>query len=61
MSVEPDHLLRVMVLPEQRLLAEMVDLTLNHGVYVMRTARVLVITRRSLRETEKWLEEAPVH
>jgi DNA-binding response OmpR family regulator len=38
-SVEPDHLLHVMVLTEQRLLAEMVDLTLNHGVYVVRTAR----------------------
>jgi hypothetical protein len=38
-SVEPDHLLRVMVLTEQRLLAQMVDLTLNHGGYLVPTAQ----------------------
>jgi hypothetical protein len=46
-SVEQDHLLRVMLLSEQRLFAEMVDLTLNHGVYVLRTAGMLVARRRS--------------
>lgn len=55
-----------MALTEQRLLAEMVDRGVDDAVALPRSpeellARVLVITRRSLRETEKWLAEAPVH
>jgi DNA-binding response OmpR family regulator len=41
MSVAQEQLLRVLVLTEQRLIAEMVTLTLKHGVYVTREARSL--------------------
>lgn len=36
MSVDQDQPLRVLILTHQRLLAEMVRLTLNHGIYVAR-------------------------
>jgi DNA-binding response OmpR family regulator len=36
---DPNHPLRVLVLTEQRLIAEMVKLTLNHGVYITRYAK----------------------
>jgi DNA-binding response OmpR family regulator len=38
-GLDQDHPLRVFVLTDQRLIAEMVKLTLNHGVYVTRHAR----------------------
>jgi DNA-binding response OmpR family regulator len=38
-SAQQERALRVLVLTEQRLLAEMVKLTLNHGIYVTRDAR----------------------
>ncbi|HVC32940.1 MAG TPA: response regulator transcription factor [Chloroflexota bacterium] len=41
MSVDQERPLRVLVLTEQRWLAEMVKLTLNHGVYVARDAKDL--------------------
>ncbi|MGH7860743.1 MAG: response regulator transcription factor [Candidatus Dormibacteraceae bacterium] len=41
MSVDLDQPLRVLVLTEQRWLAEMVKLTLNHGVYVVHDAKDL--------------------
>lgn len=40
-SVQLEQPLRVLVLTEQRLLAEMVKLTLNHGVYIARDAKDL--------------------
>jgi len=40
-KLHQDHPLRVIVLTKQRLVAEMVKLTLNHGVYVTRDARDL--------------------
>jgi DNA-binding response OmpR family regulator len=36
-----DHTLRVLLVTEQRLIAEMVKLTLNHGIYVTRDAKDL--------------------
>ncbi|HUX89011.1 MAG TPA: response regulator transcription factor [Chloroflexota bacterium] len=41
MSEHQEQPLRVLVLTEQRLLAEMVKLTLNHGVYIARDAKDL--------------------
>src|SRR5690348_11724637 len=41
MSVQLAKPIRVLVLTEQRLLAEMVKLTLNHGVYIARDAKDL--------------------
>ena len=40
-KLDQDYPLRVFVLTEQRLLAEMVKLTLNHGIYVTRDANSL--------------------
>jgi len=40
-ELDHDHSLRVLVLTEQRLIAEMVRLTLSHGIYVTRDATVV--------------------
>ncbi len=50
MSSDHQELLRVIVLTEQRLIAEMVKLTLNHGVYVARVARDVEEAEDLLRE-----------
>jgi hypothetical protein len=40
-GLDHDHPLRVFVLTEQPLIAEMVKLTLNHGVYITRDTKYL--------------------
>ena len=55
MSIEKEQLLRVVVLTEQRLLAEMVKLTLNHGVYVTRDARSVSAATAIIREWQPHL------
>jgi two-component system KDP operon response regulator KdpE len=50
-ELHEDHSLRVFVLTEQRLVAEMVKLTLNHGVYITRDAKDLDETGAIL---ERW-------
>jgi two-component system, OmpR family, KDP operon response regulator KdpE len=49
-GLDQDHPLRVFVLTDQRLIAEMVKLTLNHGVYVTRHARDVDDARTILAE-----------
>jgi len=50
MSADHKELLRVLVLTGQRLIDEMVKLTLNHGVYVARDARDVAEAEELLRE-----------
>lgn len=52
MSVQPVEPIRVLVLTEQRLLAEMVKLTLNHGVYIARDAKDLGAATAIIHEWE---------
>ena len=55
MSEKQEQPLRVLVLTEQRLLAEMVKLTLNHGVYIARDAKDLGAATAIMEEWEPQL------